>query len=148
MKVTCILAGHRAAPRQAYNGGFHFSRCRRCGYDMIRSSGEWQGVPKGHRVAWKAGRHSHSLEPDYARVLPILHDQANLPAVRSSFLSWSRQLVTFGARLRTEPAKPPAEDAEASENRPYPRLVVIAALVGMGLQLLFGFGSVRRDPAW
>jgi hypothetical protein len=146
--MICAISGHEAAPREAYNSGFHFSRCRRCGRDMIRSSGTWQAVPGGHRVAWKSGRHSHSIEPDYARVLPILHDQANLPAVRTTFLSWSRQLARIAAPFRARERARHAEEAETRENRPYPRLVVMVALVGVGLQFLFGLGAGRRDPAW
>jgi hypothetical protein len=146
MRIICHLAGHEADRGQAYNGGFHFSRCRRCGRDMIRSSGEWRMVPDGHRVAWKAGRHSHSIEPDYARVLPVLHSQANLPAVRSGFTSWSRQLALLAAGRKEKPAAPP-DEKEAKENEPFPKLIVIVALIGAGLQLLFGLGARWREPA-
>lgn len=146
MNLICALAGHEADRGEAYNGGFHFSRCRRCRCDMIRSSGEWQAVPEGHRVAWKAGRHSHSIEPDYARALPVLHSQSNLPAVRSGFASWSRHLSLFGRR-RKEKAAPTAEQAEARVKEPYPKLIVLVALVGAGLQMLFGLGSRREEPS-
>ena len=143
MNIICALTRHEADRRQVYNGGYHFSRCRRCRCDMIGSAGEWSAVPAGHRVTWKAGRHAHSLEPDLSRVLPVLHEQANLPAVRPSFVSWSRQLARLltprGRKDRVE------EDKEARENEPYPALLVLAALVGAGLQMLFGFGGRRRE---
>jgi hypothetical protein len=146
MNFFCVLAGHSADERHAYNSGFHFSRCRRCRCDMIRSSGDWEAVPEGHRVAWKTGRQSHSIDPDYARVLPILHPQSNLPALRPSFMSWSRQLARLGATRRPKPPPTP-EEMEAKEKQPYSGLVVLIALVGAGIQLIMGFGSRRRELA-
>ena len=148
MKIVCALAGHEPDGRQAYNGGFHFSRCRRCRRDMVRSSGPWDAVPVGHRVAWKSGRHSHSLDPDFSGALPVLHPQANLPMVRPSFMSWNRQLARL---LRAKPRKPgvPSDGAEAERaaKEPYPKLIVIVALIGAGLQILFSFGSGRREAS-
>lgn len=146
MSILCAITGHEADRREVYNSGFHFSRCRRCGRDMIRAGGEWRMVPGGHRVAWKAGCHSHSIEPDYGRVLPVLHDQANLPAVRSGFLSWCRQLKRNVAARAAIDADQAAAEQEARVNEPYPRLLVLVALVGAGLQLLMGF-SGRREMA-
>ena len=147
MSIVCAIAGHEAERRETYNCGFHFSRCRRCRRDMIRAAGEWRMVPVGHRVAWKPGCHSHSIEPDYGRVLPVLHPQANLPAVRSGFLSWCRQLRhNATTRAAVDPDRA-AVEVEARANQPYPRLLVLAALVGAGLQLLIGFGGRRREPA-
>lgn len=146
MKIVCALAGHSADRQEAYNSGFHFSRCRRCRRDMIRSSGDWEAVPDGHRVAWKSGRQSHSIDPDYARVLPILHPQANLPALRPSFMSWSRQLASL-RKHRPPKAAPTAEEKEAKEKEPYPKFIVLVALIGAGLQLIMGFGGCRRELA-
>lgn len=146
MSILCVLAGHEAANGAVYNGGYHFSRCRRCRTDMIRSSEDWTLVPGGHRVAWKAGRNAHSIEPDYGRVLPILHPQANLPALRPSFISWSRQLSKKGKVRSPKPAAT-AEEIEAKEKEPYPRFIVLVALIGAGLQLIMGFGGRRREPA-
>ena len=146
MKMLCFLAGHSADRQLAYNSGFHFSRCRRCKCDMIRSSGDWEAVPGGHRVAWKSGPQSHSIDPDYARVLPIVHPQSNLPALRPSFMSWSRQLARLRTARRPGPAPTP-EEKEAREKEPYPKFIVLIALVGAGLQLIMGFGGRRREPA-
>lgn len=146
MRMICTLAGHQPGGREAYNGGFHFSRCRRCRRDMFRSGGTWETVPAGHRVTWKSGRHSHSLEPDFSGALPVLHHQANLPAVRPDFASWSRQLARI---LRAAPSKEKPEcdgaEAERKVKEPYPRLIVIVALIGAGLQMLVSFGSGRRE---
>jgi hypothetical protein len=139
MRLLCALAGHEAETTGIYNSGYYFSACRRCGADLIRSAhGEWQEVPPGHRVMWKSGRHSHSLDPDFAGSLPILHHEVQLPAVRSPFFSWSRDLTPLsriGRPARVEDERP--EEFQCS------RLMLIAVLVGAGLNMLFGFGSAR-----
>jgi hypothetical protein len=145
MSLLCALGGHEAGNGEVYNGGYYFARCRRCESDMIRSGASWQMVPSGHRVVWRSGRHQHSVEPDFAGVLPVLHREANLPAVRPPFASWSRDVV----RLRRSPGAAAAASAAADsallekEEPQYPRLLIIAALVGAGLQLIFSLGSGR-----
>jgi hypothetical protein len=143
MSLLCALGGHEAGAREVYNGGYYFARCRRCERDMIRCGGAWQMVPSGHRVVWRSGRGQHSLEPDLAGVLPVLHRDANLPAVRPPFASWSRDMVRL---RRPAPGRAAAAAAEAvleREEPQYPRLLVLAALVGAGLQLIFSLGSGR-----
>jgi hypothetical protein len=144
MSLLCALGGHEAGAGEIYNGGYYFARCKRCERDMIRCGAAWQMVPSGHRVVWRAGRHQHSVEPSFAGVLPVLHRDSNLPAVRPPFASWSRDLV----RLRRPPAATAAASAAAvleKEEPHYPRLLVIAALVGAGLQLIFSLGSARSS---
>lgn len=146
MNPICALVGHEAGPHPVYNSGFHFGRCRRCSRALVRAGPDWRPVPKGHRIVWKSGRHSHSLEPDYAGVLPVLHRQANLPAVRAPFASWCRELVRARRHRRAE--RDPTRAAVAAEARAdaqYPALLVLAALVGAGVQLLFGFGPRRMS---
>lgn len=138
MSLLCALGGHEAGDEEVYNGGYYFARCRRCDRDMIRSGASWQMVPSGHRVVWRRGRHRHSVEPSFAGVLPVLHREANLPAVRPPFASWSRDVV----RLRQCPSATTTAPLEKEEPH-YPRLLVIAALVGAGLQLIFSLGSGR-----
>jgi hypothetical protein len=142
MSMLCALGGHEAGPGEVYNGGYYFARCRRCQRDMIRCGAAWQMVPGGHRVVWRSGRGQHSLEPDLSGALPVLHREANLPAVRPRFASWSRDMV----RLRRSTPAPAAAAAAAAVEREepqYPRLLVLAALVGAGLQLIFSLGSGR-----
>lgn len=141
MSLLCALGGHEAGAGEIYNGGYYFARCRRCGRDMIRSGAAWRMVPDGHRVVWRSGRNRHSVQPSFAGVLPVLHREANLPAVRPPFGSWSRDIV----RLRHPPAAAAASAAAALEKEEpqYPRLLIIAALVGAGLQLIFNLGSGR-----
>jgi hypothetical protein len=72
MNLLCRGIGHRGLERETYNGGYFFARCSRCSGDFVRDGRKWKAVPPGHRVVWKAGRHSHSLQPDYAHALPIV----------------------------------------------------------------------------
>lgn len=140
MSLLCALGGHEAGPEEVYNGGYYFARCRRCRLDMIRCGAAWQMVPGGHRVVWRSGRHQHSLEPDLSGALPVLHREANLPAVRPPFASWSRDMVRL--RRRSAPTAAAAAAVEREEPQ-YPGLLVLAALVGAGLQLIFSLGSGR-----
>jgi hypothetical protein len=141
MSLLCALGGHEAGPGEVYNGGYYFGQCRRCQRDMIRCGAAWRMVPSGHRVVWRSGRCQHSLEPDLSGALPVLHREANLPAVRPPFASWSRDMVRL---RRSGPAAPEAAAATIEHEEPqYPRLLVLAALVGAGLQLIFSLGSGR-----
>jgi hypothetical protein len=137
MSLLCMIGGHEAATGETYNSGYWFSRCRRCRRDMLRSAGAWALVPRGHRVVWRAGVGDHSLATDFGHVLPIVHPAANLPMVRPPFASWSRSLV--GRRLASEAEAEP-EAAERAAKAPYPMLLVLATIVGTGLQCLFGGG--------
>lgn len=145
--ILCALGGHEAAAAETYNSGYYFSSCRRCRCDMIRSGAAWRAVPKGHKVVWKDGCHSHSMEPDYGPVLPALHREANLPAVRAPFASWSRQLVEVAVpglrRTNGSGGSRAAVVEEEAEERNYPFLLVVAAVVGAGLQLAMSVRAVR-----
>jgi hypothetical protein len=144
MSLLCALGGHEAGPGEVYNGGYYFARCRRCRSDMIRCGAAWRMVPDGHRVVWGSGRRQHSLQPDLSSVLPVLHRDANLPAVRPRFASWSRDMVRLRRPARTAAAAAAATAAASELEEPqYPRLLVLAALVGAGLQLIFSLGSGR-----
>jgi hypothetical protein len=129
MSILCAIGGHEAAAGEVYNCGYWFSRCRRCACDMIRAGGSWEKVPEGHRVVWRSSG-SHSIPTDFAHVLPILHPTANLPMVRPRFGAWTRALVRSGKAGETKPDAPEAEPH-------YPLLLVVAAIVGAGLQCLF-----------
>ncbi|HEY0411996.1 MAG TPA: hypothetical protein VGD66_02495 [Allosphingosinicella sp.] len=146
MSILCALGGHEAGAGEVYNCGYWFSRCRRCGRDMIRAGGTWEIVPRGHRVVWRTGRGHHSIPTDFAHALPVLHPAANLPMVRPRFASWSRQMV---ASRQAAPAPAGAAEAvEAAEAEPYyPPLLVLAAIVGTSLQWLLGGGGRRRGLA-
>ncbi|MFL6857489.1 MAG: hypothetical protein ACJ8EB_06215 [Allosphingosinicella sp.] len=139
MSLLCRIGGHEAASGETYNSGYWFSRCRRCRRDMLRAGGGWALVPPGHRVVWRAGAGDHSLATDFGHVLPIVHPAANLPMVRPPFASWSRSLVGRRAAATAGAGAEP-EAAEREAKAPYPMLLVLATIVGTGLQCLFGVG--------
>jgi hypothetical protein len=146
MSILCALGGHEAAADETYNGGYYFSSCRRCRCDMIRSGASWGEVPRGHRVVWKDGRHSHSMEPNHAPVLPTPHHHSKLPAVRTPFASWRRDLVGVGVPgcHRTNGGSAGAAVAqEEMEERNYRYLLAFAAVLGAGLQLVMSLRAMR-----
>jgi CheY-like chemotaxis protein len=53
MKIMCRLRGHEASPNEVCNGGECFSRCLRCGEELIKSGDAWRPLPSGFRVVWK-----------------------------------------------------------------------------------------------
>jgi hypothetical protein len=139
MSLLCAIGGHEAAAGEVYNSGYWFSRCRRCTRDMIRAGGSWEVVPQGHRVVWRSGSGSHSIPTDFAHVLPVIHADANLPAVRPRFASWNRWMVGTGKATREKPDAPEAEPH-------FPLLLVVATIVGAGLQCLFSLRG--RDESY
>jgi hypothetical protein len=53
VRLACRLGWHRPELPGVWNGGYCFSRCRRCRHDLIRSfQGRWR-VPRGFRIVWK-----------------------------------------------------------------------------------------------
>lgn len=54
MPVLCQLGWHLPQPLARWNDGYYFTRCRRCGSDLIRTLyGRWQ-IPRGFRVVWQS----------------------------------------------------------------------------------------------
>lgn len=54
MPLSCSLGLHRPRSGARWNDGHYFTKCSRCGTDLVRTSGgEWQ-VPKGYKVVWQA----------------------------------------------------------------------------------------------
>jgi hypothetical protein len=79
-------------------------------------------------------------------VLPALHRDANLPAVKAPFASWGRQLVQVAVPglTRTNGGGARAAVAEEdAEERYYPYLLAFAAVVGAGLQLVMSIRAMR-----
>src|SRR4051794_12294523 len=138
MTLGCTIAGHDADRREGYNAGDYFSACRRCGSRLVRAprSG-WCLAPRGHRIVWKVGRNSHSLEANYAGVLPIVLEGAGMPARRQ--MLGSRALISVQQR----PAAAALGAVEEGDDYKYPRLLLAAVIVGAGLKLLLGFASGR-----
>ena len=136
MSILCAIGGHEANAGEVYNSGYWFSRCRRCSRDMIRAGGAWDLVPRGHRVVWRSGSCGHSIETNFAHVLPMIHPSANLPMVRPRFASWNRAMVRSRKAVEAKVGAPEAEPQ-------HPLLLVLAAIVGAGLQCLFSVGGGR-----
>ena len=91
MSLPCRLSIHAAAPRAFRNQGFEFSKCRRCGRDMIRSAESqkttWQTVPAGFRVDWKntdinqlENRHRTGSAQTNTMIPPLLGDFMHVTA--------------------------------------------------------------------
>ena len=143
MSMSCRLLGHKAVPDEIYNSGFYFSGCARCGEALVRAArSDWRTAPRGHRIVWKAGRHSHSIEADYADVLPVPIASASLPALPGPFASWRRDLVRFTPRVATRLSAAPAAADEVGDFR-YPRLLLMGVMFGAGLKMLLTLGAAR-----
>ena len=55
MPLLCELGRHKPEPVARWNNGYYFTRCARCGEDLVRTAyGRWH-VPHGYRVVWQAG---------------------------------------------------------------------------------------------
>jgi hypothetical protein len=52
LSLSCLVECHSIGASAVGAQGFELGRCRRCGLDLLRSSGRWKRVPKGFRVAW------------------------------------------------------------------------------------------------
>jgi hypothetical protein len=51
--LLCRWGRHAPEPDGLWNAGYCFTRCRRCGRDMVRSAfGEWH-VPRDYRIVWR-----------------------------------------------------------------------------------------------
>jgi CheY-like chemotaxis protein len=53
MNLLCSLKGHDPSPDEVCNDGRCFTRCRRCGAELMREGDKWQPLPRGFRVVWK-----------------------------------------------------------------------------------------------
>ncbi len=55
MPLLCGFGRHRPEPVARWNNGYYFTRCARCGEDLVGTAyGRWH-VPHGYRVVWQAG---------------------------------------------------------------------------------------------
>lgn len=90
--MICRLGFHKAAAGAVWNQGYYFSRCERCGCGMIRGSGAWSAVPKGHRIVWRERKRPSPQQPP-------------LPGSNGSF--WDR--LTAAPRV----AESPSPDTDA-----------------------------------
>lgn len=147
MNLLCHMVGHRGSGRETYNGGYFFARCGRCNGDLIRDGREWKPVPPGHRVVWKAGRHSHAMAPDYAHALPVVAASGEAAARRPAARRARKGVLV--------PVRPPRVSATAFDDEQEPALpgflllLVTAAGAAGALRLLSRRGRrVRSAIPW
>ena len=102
MRLFCSLGWHHPKGAARWNNGYYFTRCARCGHDLVRTArGPWR-VPQGHRVVWPAGS---GEGPDGAE--PPL---AKLPHTASSDLANGRISADQSGRVRPSVEGPSAFD--------------------------------------
>ena len=54
MPLFCDLGWHKPEPVARWNNGYYFTKCARCGEDLVRTAyGRWH-APRGYRVVWQA----------------------------------------------------------------------------------------------
>jgi hypothetical protein len=98
LSLSCLVESHAIGATAVGAQGFEFGRCRRCGVDLLRSSGRWKRVPKGFRVVWRNAPADVGAGP---RPAPRagrgggLRAAADLAAVALRFAAWQ-----FSASLR------------------------------------------------
>ena len=144
MSIRCRVAGHRPAQRQFYNSGYWFSACAHCAEDLVRTPhGRWHSAPPGHRIVWKSGRHAHSIESDYAHVLPIAVATPSLPALPGPFASWARALMPWRGPEPRRRGGAAAIETGGIADFPCSRALLVAVMVGAGLKMLLTFGGAR-----
>ena len=145
MSMLCFIQGHSPSEEQVWNRGYSFSKCRRCRCDLIRSDGEWDVVPRGHRVVWRSGPHAHARPAGYVRNLPMLYRDSRGGVPAPWFGGWYRHVLALAGGGTAEGLSPPALARDDPERDPkqYPYLLALAAVAGAGLQLVLA-GRSRR----
>ena len=132
MNILCTLYAHYPQAQEIWNQGYFFSRCERCGEDLVRTDGDWEPVPNGHRVVWKSGVHDHSVSSEYRRSVPV----------RYTAPGFARAAAIL-ERLRQRDPEPLELTEREEEEQRYPYLLAVAAIVGAGLQLLVRYRTER-----
>jgi hypothetical protein len=145
MSLLCFIQGHAPSSDEVWNRGYSFARCRRCECDMIRSDGEWETVPRGHRVVWKNGYHEHSRPAGYVRNLPVLYRDVRGGVPAPWFGGWYKHVRQLAARGESGAGGAIALDDPEREPRQYPYLLALAAIAGAGLQLILTSRPRPRD---
>lgn len=142
MSMLCFIQGHAPSEEQVWNRGYSFSKCRRCRCDMIRSDGDWETVPRGHRVVWRSGPGEHARPAGYVRNLPVLYRDVRGGVPAPWYGGWYRHVMSLAAGTTAQGLSNPAAalalpraDPE-NDPRQYPYLLALAAVAGAGLQLI------------
>lgn len=122
MPLLCDLGWHRPDPIARWNDGYYFSKCSRCGRDLVRTAfGQWQ-VPKGYRVVWQQKppetREEIALVPETAGEIANGAEQpatTALPPVREPEQPVAAEPVQAPAFAATAEPEVLAARAEASQ---------------------------------
>lgn len=111
MPLLCGLGWHRPARAARWNRGYYFTKCARCGQDMVRTAyGRWH-VPRGYRVLWQA------QPPANAVSAALVHDRAaSVPA--GAELPIQAVLRHLQNDDRAPPAPPPTDDPGPADEAP------------------------------
>jgi hypothetical protein len=65
--LLCRLGRHKPRATTRWNNGFYFTRCARCGQDLVRTAfGRWQ-VPRGYRIVWQAFAPANAASAELVR---------------------------------------------------------------------------------
>jgi hypothetical protein len=113
MRLWCALAGHAPdAGLATWNIGYCFSRCERCGRDIVRTGEARWKVPHGYRIVWRP-LPAKAAEPPAAQAV-----EAELPpAIDPEPLPWGEVAdpVHFDAASGAEPPLTGPEPLPAEE---------------------------------
>lgn len=84
LPLLCALGRHKAEPLPQWNNGYYFSRCKRCGLDLVRTAFEGWHLPQGSKVVWRAEAPRHARGNDVERDAAVrnaaIHDDVPGPA--------------------------------------------------------------------
>ncbi|MFN3946382.1 MAG: response regulator transcription factor [Allosphingosinicella sp.] len=64
------MGGHEPSPEQVCNAGRCFSRCRRCGAELMEEDGKWKPIPPGYRIVWRDKEGAPAPAPTLAPTAP------------------------------------------------------------------------------
>jgi hypothetical protein len=102
MALLCDLGWHRPNPIARWNDGYYFSKCLRCGQDLVRTAyGRWQ-VPEGYKVVWQA------TAPEGA----ISREVSITPHEESGAAAKEIETPTAAPVIQPEPEPEPEPDVE------------------------------------
>jgi hypothetical protein len=118
MPLLCELGWHRADPLARWNHGYYFSKCGRCGRDLVRTAfAGWQ-VPQGFKVVWQA-------QPPAG-----VEDVQLVPEREAPVASTFVEIHSFDDGNATEPPAAPVTSEEQGEAPPQDMAVEVEELAG------------------
>lgn len=110
MRILCAVGWHKPSQKIIENEGRTYSRCKRCGADLIKVGEGWKTAPRGYRVIWKDPNAPETAEtakePAKRKPRSGAKSKARKPSRRKS------EVVNVAAAARAVEA---AETAEAQK---------------------------------